>query len=151
MSVNDPWTKLSRFIGSHWKIGGIKEAVHIRKTGPHMMNRDWGRHKLPDVYSGLLTLAQDSSDHDHSQVVEIYMRKKTILPCPYTEWTLSVFIFTKGQMNLLGNCLVLLTLERACTAQIITTLYYIMPQSHQQGDYSRGLMVLQGSPHSVSA
>ena len=43
---------------------------------------------------------QDSSDHDYSLVVEIYMHKKINLPCPYTEWTILVLVFTKGQMNL---------------------------------------------------
>ena len=36
-------------------------------------------------------MVQDSSDHDHSLVVKIYMHKKTILLCPYTKLTLSVF------------------------------------------------------------
>ena len=60
---------------SHWKIRGIKEAVQIRKTGPLAMNQDGGHHQLPDVYTCLLNVPQDSSDHDYSLVVEIYMRK----------------------------------------------------------------------------
>ena len=45
---------------SHWKARGIKEAVQIRKTGPHVMNRDRGCHQLPDVYTRLLTAVPPS-------------------------------------------------------------------------------------------
>ena len=70
---------------SHWKIRGFKEAVQIRKAGPLAMNQDGGHHQLPDVYTCLLNVPQDSIDHDCSLVVEIYMRKIKKLLYPYTE------------------------------------------------------------------
>ena len=37
-----------------WTARGVKEAVEIRKTGTHAMNRDGGRHQLPSLYSKFL-------------------------------------------------------------------------------------------------
>ena len=37
-----------------WTKRGIREAICIRKAGPPAINRDEGRHHLPDVYSKLL-------------------------------------------------------------------------------------------------
>ena len=37
-----------------WTSRGVKEAVEIRKTGPHAMNRDGGCNQLPSLYSKLL-------------------------------------------------------------------------------------------------
>ena len=47
------WEKVKRPIKeAQWRIRGIKEAVAIRKAGPHTLNRDEGTdHHLPDVYS----------------------------------------------------------------------------------------------------
>ena len=50
---------------SHWKIRGIKEVVHICKMGPLAMNRDGGRHQLPDVYIHLLTTVPHSGARQH--------------------------------------------------------------------------------------
>ena len=36
-----------------WTKRGIREAICIRKAGPHAINRDEGCHHLPDVYSKL--------------------------------------------------------------------------------------------------
>ena len=39
---------------SDWKKRGVKEAMFIRKAGTHAINRDRGRHLLPEVFSKLL-------------------------------------------------------------------------------------------------
>ena len=39
---------------SDWTAKGVKEAVKIRKTGAHAMNRDGGCHQLPLLNSKLL-------------------------------------------------------------------------------------------------
>ena len=38
---------------TNWTASGV-EAVDIRKTGGHSMNRDGGHHHLPSLYSKLL-------------------------------------------------------------------------------------------------
>ena len=50
---------------AQWRIRGIKEAVAIRKAGPRTLNRDEGRHHLPDVYSSLLVAAPPSGKREH--------------------------------------------------------------------------------------
>ena len=37
-----------------WTARGLKEAVDIRKTGAHSMNRNGGHDQLPELYSKLL-------------------------------------------------------------------------------------------------
>ena len=48
-----------------WRTRGIKEAIAIKKRGPNAINRDGGRHQLPDVYSGLLSAALPSGRREH--------------------------------------------------------------------------------------
>ena len=44
------------FKESDWRIRGIKEAILIRKSEPNSLNRDGGRHQLPDCYNRLLVV-----------------------------------------------------------------------------------------------
>ena len=48
-----------------WTTRGIKEAIAIKKRGPNAINRDRGRHQLPDVYSGLLSAALHNDGREH--------------------------------------------------------------------------------------
>ena len=45
---------------SDWTRRGIREAILIKKAGTNVMNRDGGRHLLPEVYSDLLCAAPPS-------------------------------------------------------------------------------------------
>ena len=49
----------------NWNIRGIKEAIAIKKRGPLAINRDGGRHHLPDVYSSLLPAAPPIGRREH--------------------------------------------------------------------------------------
>ena len=48
-----------------WTSRGIKEAIAIRKKGPNAINRDGGRHQLPEVYSGLLSATTPYGGREH--------------------------------------------------------------------------------------
>ena len=50
---------------ANWTIRGIREAVTIKKAGPRALNRDGGRHQLPDVYSSLLAAAPPDGKRQH--------------------------------------------------------------------------------------
>ncbi len=49
----------------HWTTRGIREAIHIKLSRPHAMNRDKGRHQLPDVYNLVLPAAPPTGCREH--------------------------------------------------------------------------------------
>ena len=50
---------------AQWNTRGIKEAVAIKKAGQRALNRDQGRHQLPDVYTSLLAAAPPGGKREH--------------------------------------------------------------------------------------
>ena len=48
-----------------WTTRGIKEAIAIKKRGPNAINRDGGRHQLPEVYSSLFSAAPPIGGREH--------------------------------------------------------------------------------------
>ena len=48
-----------------WTARWVKEAVEIRKTGAHTMNRDRGHNHLPSLYSKLLVKKTSPRHHRH--------------------------------------------------------------------------------------
>ena len=49
----------------NWKACGVREAIAIRRSGGEALNRDGGRHRLPNVYDDLLAAAPPGGHRQH--------------------------------------------------------------------------------------